>query len=123
MSLLCPIGRSVIHTPVRGPRCKHTECFDEANWRHFVEQGGKHEAPCPVCHTVVHGDAVVQDRGMAAMLENARHTGLNLARLTCTYDGEWRLSEADKGQGSQIDVTAGSSIIVIDDSDDDVIVL
>ena len=107
-SLLCPISKVAIETPVRGRHCKHMQCVDLKSFLH----GNKHICGgrwrCGVCEDFVPVDDLVRCYLFDTMLQKHRHA-VSGVRHTVSYrvDGTFILkSEKKKRLGSKKDQQA-----------------
>ena len=107
-SLLCPISKVAIETPVRGRHCKHMQCVDLKSFLHGNRHicGGRWR--CGVCEDFVPVDDLVRCYLFDTMLQKHRHE-VSGVRHTVSYrvDGTFILkSEKKKRLGSKKDQQA-----------------
>jgi len=91
-SLLCPISKKVMQTPVRGRHCKHMQCMDLRNFLHANKNvtGGRWR--CGVCESFVSVRELVHCGLFQAMLDSL---GNNISgsrdRVSLRSDGSWKI--------------------------------
>lgn len=70
--LTCPIRKSRMDIPVRGPKCRHVEAFDLQTFFSFAEQSKSRRDPsceCPVCRCLIRASEVEIDWWLHSELE------------------------------------------------------
>ena len=71
-SLLCPISKMTIGTPVRGRSCKHMQCFDLKSFLHGNQHVSGGRWRCGVCEDFLSVSDLVQCGLFEAMLQKHR---------------------------------------------------
>jgi len=97
LSLLDPISKVAIGTPVRGSRCKHMQCFDLKIWL----QSNKHISGgrwrCGVCEDFISVKDLVRCGLFEAMLHDYRDKVSGVRdKVSFKPDGSWCLKEENK---------------------------
>ncbi|KAL7535627.1 hypothetical protein ACHAWF_007438 [Thalassiosira exigua] len=96
-SLLCPISKMAIGTPVRGAQCKHMQCFDLKSFLHSNKHVSGGRWRCGVCEDFLSTEDLVRCGLFDAMLRDHRHE-VSGARDKVSFqpDGTWELREENK---------------------------
>ena len=99
-SLLCPITRTVIDTPVRGRHCRHMQCFDLRNWLHANRHVSGGRWRCGSCESFVPARDLVVCGLFRAMLRDHGGEVSGALRDGVSYrpDGSWCLKAAGKAR-------------------------
>lgn len=115
-SLLCPLGRDRMKTPVKSTKCDHLQCFDATTFIMMYEQ--KSIWICPICdNPCLFEDLRVQsyfsDVLMSPLLGDSNEIEL-------LADGTWRVfDENNIYNAGSINSNDKPTTIIIDDDDDD----
>lgn len=93
-SLLCPIAKTVIDTPVRGRDCNHLQCFDLRNFLHANNNPSAGRWRCAVCQSFLCCEDLVRCGLFDAMLGDLQ-TDVSSTRHKVSFDtsGRWKLIE------------------------------
>ena len=93
-SLLCPIGKTVIETPVRGRYCGHLHCFDLRNFLHANKNPSVGRWRCGVCQRFLSCEDLVRCGLVDAMLDDLRaDVSSTRHKVSFLNDGSWKLME------------------------------
>ncbi|KAL7542827.1 hypothetical protein ACHAXR_012179 [Thalassiosira sp. AJA248-18] len=96
-SLLCPISKTAMCTPVRGRHCKHMQCFDLKNFLHAnkIITGGRWR--CGVCESFLNVRDLVHC-GLFQVMLNTLGEKVSGARdrVSLRSDGTFTLMDANK---------------------------
>jgi len=89
--LICPLTHERIHTPVRGERCAHLQCFD---LKAYIEINKNMAAfnkrwTCPVCGLLCKPSDLFLDMYMLTILEKTEDDD---DEILFTQDGEWTVT-------------------------------
>jgi len=96
-SLLCPISKSAIETPVRGQKCKHMQCFDLRNFLHANKTVSGGRWRCGVCEEFLSVRTLVRCGLFKAMLDELRTEVSGIRdRVSLKPDGTWVLLGENK---------------------------
>lgn len=97
ISLRCPIGKTVIETPVRGRDCNHLQCFDLRNFLHANKNPSSGRWRCGVCQSFLCCEDLVRCGLFDAMLRDLQ-TDTSSTRHKVSFDtsGRWKLIEQQK---------------------------
>ncbi|KAL7469616.1 hypothetical protein ACHAXS_010771 [Conticribra weissflogii] len=96
-SLLCPISKSAMETPVRGQKCKHMQCFDLRNFLHANKTVSGGRWRCGVCEEFVSVRTLVRCGLFQAMLDDLRTEVSGIRdRVSLKSDGTWVLLAENK---------------------------
>ncbi|KAL9181363.1 hypothetical protein ACHAXT_010168 [Thalassiosira profunda] len=102
-SLLCPMSKMAIGTPVRGQHCKHIQCFDLKSFLHSNKSVSGGRWRCGCCEDFVSVKDLVRCGLFEAMLQDHREE-VSGARHEVSFksDGTWEMkgSEAGSRRGS-----------------------
>ncbi len=92
-SLICPVTKQVIKTPVRGKYCKHLNCFDLKTYLHTYAKVSGGRWRCFVCEDFVSVDELVYDGFVAQVLETFGDEIDTTTRdkVQLFSDGTWKL--------------------------------
>merc|ERR1712238_441181 len=91
-SLLCPISKTVMQTPVRGRDCKHMQCMDLRSFLHANKNvtGGRWR--CGVCESFVSVRELVHCGLFQAMLVSlGNQVSSSRDRVSLRSDGNWKI--------------------------------
>eukprot|EP00578_Thalassiosira_sp_NH16_P005711 CAMPEP_0181139682 /NCGR_PEP_ID=MMETSP1071-20121207/34910_1 /TAXON_ID=35127 /ORGANISM="Thalassiosira sp., Strain NH16" /LENGTH=237 /DNA_ID=CAMNT_0023226601 /DNA_START=220 /DNA_END=929 /DNA_ORIENTATION=- len=97
LSLLCPISKLAIGTPVRGRHCKHMQCFDLKSYLHSNRHvtGGRWR--CGVCEDFVSAKDLIRCGLFEAMLHDHRDMVSGIRdKISFRPDGSWCLKAENK---------------------------
>uniref|UniRef100_H2Y942 SP-RING-type domain-containing protein n=1 Tax=Ciona savignyi TaxID=51511 RepID=H2Y942_CIOSA len=86
LSLLCPLGKMRMSTPVRGIKCTHLQCFDAMLYLRMNER--KPTWLCPVCDKPADYDSLVIDGLFIEILDECKTEEIDF-----TSDGNWHASK------------------------------
>ncbi len=106
VSLICPISKKRIATPVRSKECRHLQCFDAQAYYSLNCQFNIDEKPwswkCPTCSAKAPFSSLVVDSYFALILESVpeKTTTIVFAR-----DGSWSPEIEHVGHVSVIDLS------------------
>ena len=97
LSLLCPLSRMPIKTPVRGRDCKHLQCFDLLTYLHSNKTVTGSRWRCPVCNDFV----AIRDLlhcGLTKDMVNKHGHEASIGRdkVELKSTGEWRFLPENK---------------------------
>jgi len=96
-SLLCPISKAAMQTPVRGRHCKHMQCFDLKNflYANTIVTGGRWR--CGACEDFVNVRDLVRCSLFQAMLDDVggKVSGAR-DRVSLRSDGTWKLMDENR---------------------------
>lgn len=96
-SLLCPITKTMIQTPVRGRSCSHFQCFDLRNFLHLNKNPHAGRWRCGVCQRFLCCEDMVRCGLFDAMLEDLREEVSSTShKVSFLADGSWSLMEQKK---------------------------
>ncbi|KAJ6789415.1 hypothetical protein PWT90_03645 [Aphanocladium album] len=115
ISVCDPVSSKICHTPVRGARCEHLQCFDLENW--LRSRPGKPRTPmnepclvdcwqCPICG----GDARPTQLRVCdyfiGVIRELRESGNSETRtIAVGADGEWRPVVETSGHYKREDIS------------------
>lgn len=109
-SLLCPISKSAIETPVRGQRCKHMQCFDLRNFLHANKPVSGGRWRCGVCEEFLSLRMLVRCGLFQAMLDELRTEVSGIRdRVSLKPDGTWVLLGENKLRYANKNGSGGTS--------------
>ena len=99
LSLICPISKAKMQTPVRSTKCEHTQCIDLNSFIEFVSHlDNRTRDPsmkCTVCQTSVFASDLVVDTWIESLLQTTEdpedRSELGMIRLRS--DGSWVAAE------------------------------
>ena len=104
-SLLCPITKTVIDTPVRGKDCSHLQCFDLSNFLHANNNPSAGRWRCGVCESFLCCEDLVRCGLFDAMLGDLRaDVSSTRHKVSFVKGGRWTLMEQKKGAKTEIAV-------------------
>ncbi|KHN88190.1 E3 SUMO-protein ligase gei-17 [Toxocara canis] len=84
-TLLCPLGRTRMVTPVKGSDCAHLQCFDLLL---FLKMNEKRPTwKCAICDKAVPYNKLIIDGYFEQVLKKA---GPNVTEIELLRDGDWR---------------------------------
>jgi len=96
-SLLCPISKMTIGTPVRGQHCKHMQCFDMKIWLQSNKNVSGGRWRCGVCEDFISMKELVWCGLFEAMLHDHRDkVSGSRDKVSFKPDGSWSLKEENK---------------------------
>jgi hypothetical protein len=96
-SLLCPITKTVIETPVRGRDCGHLQCFDLRNFLHANKNPSAGRWRCGVCQRFLSCEDLVRCGLFDAMLGDLRaNVSSTRHKVSFLAGGRWKLMEQKK---------------------------
>ena len=96
-SLLCPISKAVIDTPVRGRECSHLQCFDLRNFLHINKTPSAGRWRCNICQRFLCPQDLVRCGLFDAMLNDLRVDVTNARhKVSFASGGDWKLMEEKK---------------------------
>jgi len=108
ISLICPISKKRIETPVRSPECRHLQCFDAQAYYSLNSQFNIDEKPwswkCPTCSAKAPFSSLVVDSYFAQILESTNLPEKTTA-IVFARDGSWTPDIEHVGDVSVIDVS------------------
>ena len=82
VTAICPLARSRIKKPVKGPQCTHLQSFCGSSFSKMVSATGS--GLCPVCNQTVRAAELVAD----AAFENAMATSPGCSKFSQAADGK-----------------------------------
>jgi len=96
-SLICPISKTAINTPVRGQHCKHMQCFDLETWLHSNKHVSGGRWRCGVCESFIAAGDLVRCGLFDAMLHDHRDKVSGVRdKVSFKSDGSWFMKEENK---------------------------
>lgn len=96
-SLLCPIAKTVIETPVRGRDCNHLQCFDLRNFLHANKNPSAGRWRCGICQSFLSCEDLVQCGLFGAMLGDLQaDVSSTCHKVSFETSGRWKLIEQQK---------------------------
>ncbi|KAL7473235.1 hypothetical protein ACHAXS_013667 [Conticribra weissflogii] len=96
-SLLCPMSKQILETPVRGRHCRHMQCFDLRNFLRTNEivSGGRWR--CGVCEDFLSVRDLIHCGLFQEMLDEYRNLiSGSRDKVSFRSDGTWMLKEENK---------------------------
>eukprot|EP00584_Thalassiosira_punctigera_P009071 CAMPEP_0172527548 /NCGR_PEP_ID=MMETSP1067-20121228/2202_1 /TAXON_ID=265564 ORGANISM="Thalassiosira punctigera, Strain Tpunct2005C2" /NCGR_SAMPLE_ID=MMETSP1067 /ASSEMBLY_ACC=CAM_ASM_000444 /LENGTH=1137 /DNA_ID=CAMNT_0013311301 /DNA_START=160 /DNA_END=3573 /DNA_ORIENTATION=- len=114
-SLLCPISKTAMKTPVRGRHCKHMQCMDLGNFLHAnkIVTGGRWR--CGACESFVNVRDLVHCGLFQAMVDSvgSQVSGAR-DRVSLCADGSWKLLDENRlrynKRGGNISTASNSDV-------------
>jgi hypothetical protein len=96
-SLLCPISKTAMRTPVRGRHCKHMQCFDLKNFLHSNERMSGGRWRCGACESFVSVRDLVHCGLFQAMVDTLGDQVSGARdKVSIRPDGTWKLMDENK---------------------------
>jgi len=97
LSLLCPLTRMPIKTPVRGRDCKHLQCFDLLTYLHSNKTVTGSRWRCPVCNDFVAIRDLLHCGLTKEMVNKHGHeASIERDKIELKSTGEWRFLPENK---------------------------
>ena len=96
ISLVCPITKSLLETPVRGGNCTHIQCFSLESYVGLQRTSTVNRWKCPICTKFVYEISV--DLFMTEILEKARKSGQE-CEVEIFCDANYKISCVDRTGG------------------------
>jgi len=115
LSLLCPISKMAIGTPVRGQNCTHVQCFDLKIWLQSNKNVSGGRWRCGVCEDFLSVRDLVRCGLFEALLHDHRDEVSGIRdKISLKPDGSWCLQEKNKlrlsSKNHGIGVNGGSGV-------------
>ena len=97
LSLLCPVSRMPIQTPVRGRDCKHLQCFDLLTYLHSNKTVTGTRWRCPACNDFVAiRDLIICGLAKEMLKKHGHEASLERDKVELKSTGEWRFLPENK---------------------------
>jgi len=126
ISLLCPLSRTKLVTPVRSRNCRHFQCFDLLSFLSMNEE--RPNWKCPICNSQISYDSLAVDRYFLEIVDNSGEAN----EIELLPNGDWEISSKKKVIEYDVDDAITSqntgheeiqqeeiTFITIDDSEDE----
>jgi len=91
ISLICPLTRSKMVTPIRSRNCAHIQCFDLNSYLMMNEKRMKWK--CPICSKTCPFDSLVIDH---YFVEIIKKVGKSVNEVELLTDGNWKLIDKER---------------------------
>jgi hypothetical protein len=96
-SLICPLTKTTMETPVRGRNCKHLQCFDLRNFLHINEKVAGGRWKCINCEDFVSVRDLIHCGLFQAMLDQFKgQISAVRDKVTLHSDGSFHLNAENK---------------------------
>jgi len=120
ISLLCPLSRTKLVTPVRSHTCRHFQCFDLFSFLSMHEE--RLNWKCPICNSQISYDSLVVDRYFLEIVDGSGGE----SEIELLPNGDWKIATKAKTIEYEVDdeietpnTSNEQEIITIDDSEDE----
>jgi len=118
ISLLCPITRKKIMTPIRSRNCNHIQCTDLNNYLQMNSM--KQFWKCPICSKKTPYDSLAFDLYISEIIQEVDD---NVTEVELMADGSWKVADiADDEKTDEIIEMPGNSqqvLVQLEDTVDD----